>query len=140
VTVKAKELRHAVRLDSAGTLRTEGGSALAASEAWAPEHLLLAALVECSLKSLRYHADRAGIRVRAASGSAASLVTKRETDGRYGIVGVDVSLDVELEPQLAEDELVAVLLKAERDCFVGASLRAGPAYRWSVGGASVDTR
>ena len=29
------------------------------------------------------------------------------------------------------DELAALLAKAERDCFVGASLKPSPSYRWT---------
>jgi organic hydroperoxide reductase OsmC/OhrA len=139
VAVKAKELHHAVALDPAGTFRAEDGSAFDTPTAWTPEHLLLAALVQCSLKSLRYHAGRAAVLVTAATGTATSLVTKRESDGRYGIVSVDLRLDVELEPRPGAGELAALLLKAERDCFVGASLRVEPSYRWTVGGAPVAT-
>ena len=138
MAVKAKELRYGVELEAGGTLRTEDGSAFGAADGWSPEHLLLAALVECSLKSLRYHADRANVVVTAASGTANSLVTKREGDGRYAIVSVEVSLDVALEPQPAADDLVALLVKSERDCFIGASLRVEPSYRWTVGGTAVD--
>jgi organic hydroperoxide reductase OsmC/OhrA len=138
VAVKAKELRHAVELDPVGTLRTENGSALDTAEPWTPEHLLLAALLRCSVKALRYHADRLGIDVNVDSGGAASLVTKRESDGRYGVVSVDVSLDVELDPRPADGDLAELLQKAERDCFIGASLRAEPSYLWSVGGVPFD--
>jgi organic hydroperoxide reductase OsmC/OhrA len=138
VAVKAKEIRHAVELAADGTLRSEDGSALAAAESWAPEHLLLAALVRCSVKSLRYHADRAGLDVAVGSGAAASLVTRRESDGRYAVVDVEVSLDVELDPRPADDDLAELLGKAERDCFIGASLRAEPSYHWTVGGVPVD--
>jgi organic hydroperoxide reductase OsmC/OhrA len=138
MALRAKELRHAVGLDPGGTLRTEDGSALNTAEPWTPEHLLLAALLRCSAKALRYHADRARIEVKVDSGGAASLVTKRDSDGRYGVVSVDVSLDVEFDPRPADDDLAELLQKAERDCFVGASLRADPAYHWSVGGAPFD--
>ena len=80
VAVKAKELRYAVDLTTAGELREENGVLLDASPEWSPEHLLLAALVRCSLKSLRYHAERTGVDVRSASGSSRTLVTKRKTD------------------------------------------------------------
>jgi organic hydroperoxide reductase OsmC/OhrA len=139
VAVKAKELRHAVELDADGALRAEDGSALAAPEAWAPEHLMLAALLGCSVKALRYHADRVGIGVAMLSGAASSLVTRRESDGRYAVVSVDLSLDLELEPRPADDDLAVLLQKAERDCFIGASLRAEPSYHWTVGGASLAT-
>jgi organic hydroperoxide reductase OsmC/OhrA len=138
--VKAKELHHAVGLDPGGTLRTEDGSALDTGEAWTPEHLLLAALLRCSVKALRYHADRTGVEVAVDCGGAASLVTKRESDGRYGVVRVEVSLDLELDPRPPDGDLTDLLRKAERDCFIGASLRAEPVYHWTVGGAPFDAR
>ena len=137
VPAKAKELRFAVDLGADATLRTEDGTPLALDDAWTPEHVLLAALVRCSLKSLRYHASRAGLQVDSATGAASSLVTRRDGDGRYAVVEAAVELAVELEPQPGADELAELLANAERDCFVGASLRAAPAYRWTVNGAEV---
>jgi organic hydroperoxide reductase OsmC/OhrA len=134
VAVKPKELRFAVDLRESGSLRTEDGTALEADPAWSPEHLLLAAVVRCSLKSLRHHATRAAIEVASARGSARTLITKRETDGRYATVETEVELEVELDPQPGDDELAELLAKAERDCFIGASLTAHPTYRWTVGG------
>ncbi len=137
MAVKAKELRHAIELAEDATLRSEDGAALRIEDPWTPEHVLLAALVRCSLKSLRHHSERAAIRIRRASGAASSLVTKRESDGRYAVVEATVELAVELEPQPEPEELAELLAKAERDCFVGASLQAKPAYRWTVNGAPV---
>ncbi len=105
------------------------GEALLPPESWAPEHLVLAGLVRCSLNSLGYHARRAGIDVTA-SGEASGTVTKRDDDGRYAFVEITCRLDVELTP--APDDLEVLLGKAERDCFVGASLTAKPTYVWNV--------
>ena len=105
------------------------GDSLRPPAAWQAEHLVLAGLVRCSLTSLRYHARRVGIEV-AASGEASGSVTKREADGRYAFVQIECRLDVELTP--APDDLAALLARAERDCFVGASLRAEPRYVWNV--------
>jgi organic hydroperoxide reductase OsmC/OhrA len=139
VAGRPKELRHAVELDPDGTLRVEDGTPLEPPEGWTPEHLLLAALVRCSLKSLRHHAARAGIELTAASGGASSVVTKRESDARYAVVSADVSLAVDLDPLPAGSDLGELLRKAERDCFVGASLQARPSYRWTVAGTAVDS-
>jgi len=133
MALKGKELRYAVDLGESGTLRSEEGSALETPEDWTPEHLLLAALVRCTLKSLRHHATRARIEVREARGSARGLVTRREGDGRYALVSAEVSLDVELEPTPGDGERAELLAKAERDCYVGASLAVAPQYRWHVG-------
>ena len=136
MAVRAKELRYAVDLGEAGDVRTEDGTPLVPQPEWSPEHLLLAGLVRCSLKSLHYHARRAGLEVATARGSAKTLITRRESDDRYAMVDTEVELDVRLEPQPGEEELAELLAKAERDCFVGASLTAPPAYRWLVGGVA----
>ena len=139
VAVRAKELRYAVDLTTAGELTDENGVALDAPAEWSPEHLVLAALVRCSLKSLRYHAERRGVDVRSASGSSRTLVTKRETDERYGLVETDLELVVELAPEPEPDALAELLALAERDCFVGSSLTAKPSYRWVVNGRTIGS-
>ena len=126
----AKELRYAI--DLRNVLRTEDGTPLHVDPAWSPEHLLLAALLRCSLKSLDYHVRRAGNALDDARGSASALITKRASDGRYATTELELDLQVRLREQPGEDELAALLLKAERDCFVGASLTVKPVYRWSV--------
>jgi organic hydroperoxide reductase OsmC/OhrA len=132
VKQRAKEFRYAVDLTEGDAVRTEDGSPLGAGPAWTPEHLLLAALTRCSLASLRYHARHAKIEVARATGSAAALFTKRESDGRFAIAEVEVSLDVGLVPQPGESELAELLEKAERDCFISASLTVKPSYRWNT--------
>ena len=139
VAVRAKELRYAVDLTTAGELTDENGVALDAPAEWSPEHLLLAALMRCSLKSLRYHAERSGVDVRSTSGSSRTLVTKRETDDRYALVETEVELVVELAPEPEPDALAELLALAERDCFVGSSLTAKPSYRWVVNGRTVGS-
>src|SRR5262249_19731019 len=99
VTVRAKELRYAVDLSASGRLTEEHGVALETPAEWSPEHLLLAALVRCSLKSLRYHARPRGVDVRSASGTSRTLVTRRETDDRYALVETHVDLAVEITPE-----------------------------------------
>jgi organic hydroperoxide reductase OsmC/OhrA len=55
---------------------------------------------------------------------------KAGDDGRYRFVAIGVRLDVQLTPRADNaDELIA---KAERDCFVGASLTVKPEYEWHV--------
>jgi len=139
VAIKAKELRYAVELTAAGELKEENGVTLEVPAGWSPEHLLIAALIRCSLKSLRYHATRRHLDVGTASGSGRTLVTKRETDGRYATIDTEVDLAVELEPEPGSDGLGDLLAMAERDCFVGSSLTAGPRYRWTVNGRTIAT-
>jgi organic hydroperoxide reductase OsmC/OhrA len=134
VALKAKKLSYAVELTAADELTEEHGVALETPAEWSPEHLLLAALIRCSLKSLRYHAPRSGVEVRSASGSARTLVTRRKGDERYAMVETGVDLTVELEPNLGPVELSDLLEFAERDCFIGSSLTVEPRYRWTVNG------
>ena len=130
MAVKAKEFRYAIALEPSGRLTADGRAELDLETAWTPEHLLLAGLARCTLQSLRFHAERAGVGVVAAA-SASGRVTKRDSDGRYAFVEIDVELEVELDP--TPDDRDELLQKAERDCFVGASLQPPPRYRWRVG-------
>ena len=132
VAGRAKEFRYAVDLTTGGRLTEETGVALDVAEGWSPEHLLLAALLRCSLKSLDYHARRAGNALDDAHGSARALITKRESDGRYATTEIELALAVRLREQPGDDELVSLLMKAERDCFIGASLTVKPTYDWSL--------
>ncbi len=131
--VSARRFEYAVEVDRAGRLATEGATPLQLDDAWTPDHVLLAALARCTIESLRYHAARAGIDV-VASADASGVVTKREEDGRFAFVEIECALDVELEPEPAPDDLRALVAKAERDCFVGASLTVKPRYAWRVNG------
>jgi uncharacterized OsmC-like protein len=99
-------------------------------EAWSPEHLVLAGLLDCSLTSLRYHARREGVEVTAAGSTASGTVTRRDEDGRFAFVDVEARFDVRFDP--APRDRDALLHLAERDCFVGASLTAKPRYVWNV--------
>ena len=129
-TPRAKELRYAI--DQQDALRAEDGTPLYVDAAWSPEHLLLAALLRCSLKSLDFHVRRSGNHVDEARGSARGLITKRESDGRYATTELELDLEIRLRRQAGDAELADLLAKAERDCFVGASLTVKPTYRWSL--------
>lgn len=136
MATRAKSFSYAVSVDRDWTATSEqGGASIPNDEAWAPEHLLLAGLARCTLTSLSYHARRDGIAVTGGA-DAAGEVAVRDTDGRYAFVRIKVELDVTLDPSPASvRELVA---KAERDCFVGASLTAKPRYRWTVNGKELE--
>jgi uncharacterized OsmC-like protein len=133
---KAKEFRYAIGLDRTGRVTADGQSPLELDAAWTPEHLVLASLVRCTLQSLRFHAAPQEIDF-VAEGSAAAVITRRADDGRYAFVEIDVKLDLELDPVPPGEELAALLAKAERDCFVGASLKPSPRYRWTVNGSAL---
>jgi uncharacterized OsmC-like protein len=134
VAVTAKTFAYAASLDRAGRASAEGGEPVEVPAGWKPEHLLLTGLLRCTLTSLRYHARGAGIDDLVASGSASGLVTKREEDGRYAFVEIDCRLEVELDAAPPPEDLRQLLAKAERDCFVGASLTVSPRYRWTING------
>ena len=127
---RAKVFDYAVELADDGTATIPGGESILAPPGWTADHLLLAALLRCSIDSLAYHARRAGS-TATASGSASGRVTKREADGRYAFVAIDVRIDATVEPPAEDPEALAA--KAERDCFVGSSLTVKPRYEWRLG-------
>lgn len=132
----AKRLEFAVTVDRERTARTGDAPPIPAGEGWSSEHLLLAAFGKCTLTSLRYHARRADIEATAEA-HVHGVVTRREEDGRYAFVDVELALDVVLDPPLAGDDLRELLTKAERGCFIGNSLATPPRYRWTVEGEEI---
>jgi uncharacterized OsmC-like protein len=136
VATREKSFSYAVSVDREGAATSErGGSPIPAEEAWAPEHLLLAGLARCTLTSLRYHGRRIGVEA-AGSAAARGEVAQRDTDGRHAFVRIKVELDVALDP--TPGNVRELISKAERDCFVGASLTAKPRYRWTVNGEELS--
>ena len=123
-----RRFEYAVTVTGDGPVRCE--------EDWTPEHLVLAGLGRCTLKSFAFHAEQAEIRPR---GTAAlqGVVEKRPEDDRYGFVEIECGLDVELDPAPDGRRLRELLDLAERDCFVGASLTPMPRYEWRVNGEVV---
>ena len=130
MAVKPKVLRYAAALDERGRASAEGGDDFAIPGGWEAEHLVLAGLARCSLTSLRHFARQRG---SAADGSAKvnGAITRRD-DGSWGFVEIAIELDVTIEPE--PDDVPELLAKAEWGCFVGASLRPKPQYRWRVNG------
>jgi uncharacterized OsmC-like protein len=127
---RAKRFEHAVSLLRDGRFSAEGAT-VEVPDNWTPEHSVLAGLLDCSLTSLRYHALRYGVAVDA-EGSASGTITRRQSDGRYAFVRIDVRFDVSLAPKPDEAQIAELLAKAERDCFIGASLTPAPSYTWNV--------
>jgi organic hydroperoxide reductase OsmC/OhrA len=114
-----------------------GGSPLLREETWSSEHILLAALVRCTLTSFDYHVRRAGL-TAVGSGDAHGVVTRRETDELYAFVEIDARYDVEIDDAPAHEVVRELLERAERGCFVGNSLTARPVYRWTVNGEELS--
>jgi uncharacterized OsmC-like protein len=135
--VKAKEFHYSIALDRAGRVTADGKAELDLDPAWTPEHLVLAGLTRCTLQSLRFHAARFDVDF-VASARAAAVVTRSAPSERYAFSEIDLDLELELDPVPAPEALRELLKLAERDCFVGASLRPHPNYRWRVNGELYD--
>jgi len=137
-TARARTFEFAVSLDPDWTARSDrGGEPLVHDgDAWTPEHLVLAGLARCTLTALRFHAARADLELRC-DADARGTVTRREEDGRFAFVEIEVDLRVTIEQPPEPDALRALLARAERDCFVGASLAVSPRYAWVVNGEPV---
>ena len=136
MAVRSKRFEYATAVDPDGTMTAEGAAPLSPAPDWTPDHLVLAALARCSLGSLQHHARGAGLTFEGGA-SARGTVAQRAEDGRFAIVEAAVAMDVRLDPAPADDALRLLLVKAERDCFVGASLRVPPRYSWTVNGTPV---
>jgi organic hydroperoxide reductase OsmC/OhrA len=136
VAVRAKMLEYEAAIDADGQVSAEGCPPFSLPDEWEAEHLLLAALLRCSLMSLRNHSKRQGMQMRG-GGHAAGRITKRESDARYAFVAIEASLDVHLTPPPARSELRELIATAERDCFISASLSLTPRYVWRVNGTDV---
>ena len=119
----AKSFDYEVSLDETwdGWSDRGGGVLAGADEAsWTPEHLLLAGLARCSLTSLTSRATARG------------TVRRREVDDRFAFVEIHVDADVAFDPKPDDVTVAELLAKAERDCFIAASLTAETTYAWEV--------
>jgi organic hydroperoxide reductase OsmC/OhrA len=132
VAVRAKHFEYWITLDDGGKLSADGRPTNIGEEVSA-EHLLLAALARCSLSSLAYFARQKGVEAHS-SAYASGTVTLRDEDDRYGFTEIECRIEVELDGELAEADLKPLLESAEWGCFVGASLRPAPRYKWRVNG------
>jgi organic hydroperoxide reductase OsmC/OhrA len=139
VSIRAKVLEFEASITPDGRLSAEACPPLQLPQEWTAEHLLLAALLRCSLTSLRYHAKRMGV-AAGGGGNAQGTITKREEDERYAFVAIDVALEVELDPASSDEEVAPLLARAERDCFIAASLTVPPRYAWRVNGRELSAR
>jgi organic hydroperoxide reductase OsmC/OhrA len=128
-----KRFEYAAVVGRDGAIAAEGAAPLPLPPELTPEHLVLAGLGRCTIASLDYHARRAGV-AAAAAATASATVTRRAEDERYAFVAIECALDVELDPPPTPDAVAELVAKAERDCFIGASLRVTPNYRWRING------
>ncbi len=139
MAVEPRVLEFEVSIDRHRSSRSAlGGTAIAREEEWWPEHLVLAALVRCTLGSMDYSARRAGLEV-VGSGRAHGTVTKRDADGLYAFVDIRSELTIELDPPPAREVVDELIEKAERGCFVSNSLTTAPRHHWTVNGEEVGS-
>jgi len=132
-----KVLEFDVSVDADRTATSgDGGSPITTDSTWSSEHLVLAALVRCTLTSLDHHTRRDGLSATS-TGSAHGTVTKRESDGLYAFVDVEARYEVELEDASDREWVLDLLDRAERGCFVGNSFATRPTYHWTVNGEEI---
>ncbi len=132
---RAKSFDYAVSLDVTWDARSDrGGGVLAGAEeaSWTPEHLVLAGLARCTLTSLRYHCVRAGITLTSSSTGARDGHADASRTAASRSSTSPSTADVSFDPKPDDETIADLLAKAERDCFVGASLTATPSYTWNV--------
>ena len=84
-------------------------------------------------REARRHRDRVGHRPARPRSSRGARATAATPSSRRT---VELSRGARARSRRA-DALAELLAKAERDCFVGASLTAKPSYRWTVNGAAL---
>ena len=132
MAVRAKHFDYWISLDERGGLTVDGEPVAMGGDVSA-EHLLLTALARCSISSLEHFARQKNVEA-SASAYASGTVTRREEQERYGFVSIECKLDIRLAGELDDDELRNLLESAEWGCFVGASLRPAPRYKWRVNG------
>lgn len=127
------QFEYAVSVTSRGHALAENGSPAPRDLTWSPEHLLLESLIRCSIQSLTFHADRAGIAV-SATGDARGVVERPKGEKRMRLAEIRCDLAVTFEPLPELETVEQLLADAEHDCFVGATLNAAINYGWQVNG------
>jgi uncharacterized OsmC-like protein len=132
--VRAKVLDYELELNRDGHLIATDGPVLAVPAGFSAEHLVLAGLARCTVASLEYHARRASIGLVGSTARISGRVTRRESDGRYAFVEIEATFELELDPRPDAEAIAELLARAERGCFVAASLTAPIQYGWRVNG------
>lgn len=133
MAVRAKHFEYWITVDEDGM--TADGQPMDLADASA-EHLLLAGLARCSISSFAYFARQRSLEARV-SAYASGTVTRRDEDDRYGFTDLECRMEVDLSGELPADDLKELVKSAEWGCFVGASLRPAPRYKWRVNGRNV---
>ena len=137
MAAKPRVFEFEIGVDRGRTSRTAlGGSALEREDQWWPEHLMLAALVRCTLASMDYSARKAGLDV-VGEGRAHGTVTRRDSDGLYAFVDIQSRLEIELDPPPEQNAVRELIAGAERGCFVSNSIEPRPRHHWTVNGEEI---
>ncbi len=132
-------LEYAVTMDRDSRLVIPGGPALDAGEDWTPESPAAGRRGALRGRKLAFHAARAGA-TASATVRADAHVARRDADGRHAVTAPELVLDATIDPAPEARDLGRLLARAERDCFIGASLAAGPRYRWTINGVTQAPR
>ena len=135
MALRAKHFEYWVTIDDDGTVSADGRP-IPLDDGVSAEHLLLGGLARCSVSSFAYFARQKGVDARG-SAVASGTVTRRAEDDRYAFVDIECTMTVEIDGDLADEDLRALARSAEWGCFVGASLNPAPRYTWRVNGRRV---
>jgi organic hydroperoxide reductase OsmC/OhrA len=135
VQIRAKHFEYWINLGDEGSLSADG-EPVPLGENVSAEHLLLAGLARCSVSSLAYFARQRKVEAKATA-HAFGTVTRRDEDDRYGFTELECRMDVQLDPEPEPEALRSLLESAEWGCFVGASLKPAPTYKWRVNGTDL---
>ena len=137
MAVKQRVFEFEIAVDRGRTSRSAlGGGDLEREDEWWPEHLVLAALVRCTLASMDYSARKAGLDV-VGEGRAHGTVAKRDSDGLYAFVDIRSRLEIELDPPPEQSAVRELIAEAERGCFVSNSIETRPRHHWTVNGEEI---
>jgi organic hydroperoxide reductase OsmC/OhrA len=98
---------------------------------WSPEHLFLASVQSCTMLSFLAHCAHRAIGVRAYRSSAHGEVSRGEDGGRYAFQRVMMSVMARVEDGRVDDAR-ALTDRAERDCFISASITAEVDTDWRI--------
>lgn len=102
---------------------------------WSPEDLLVAATAACYAVTLAAVAERRSVPVHGLEVEGTGHVTSRD-DGRFGFVAIELSVDLETDPEYAAAAEAAARVAEER-CLVSMALDVPVHVELSVRSAKV---
>lgn len=90
-------------------------------DVWSPEDLFAAAAASCLAVTIAALAEQHEVHLRDLGVRAEAVVGSR-SDGRFGFIAIEQSVDIELEDDSERDTVRALVAKAEETCLVSVSL------------------